>query len=142
MDERAPGSLVIRNDLSELGRVGAWVNAWSRSQNVPASTAQRVDLCSAEAVTNIVIHGYADDAAHQIRLRLECDGQLVSLEIEDDGIAFDPRQIDEPQPPVSLADAMIGGLGVHIVRRLSDGLEHQRRGERNRLTIVFRLRPS
>jgi anti-sigma regulatory factor (Ser/Thr protein kinase) len=87
-----------------------------------------------------VSHAYADNTAHQIRLSLERDAQAVSLEIEDDGIAFDLREVARPERPANLADAKIGGLGVHIVRSLSDELQHQRCGELNRLRLVFRLR--
>jgi serine/threonine-protein kinase RsbW len=126
--------------VSELARVGAWVKDWSHSHGLPAATVERIDTCSVEAVTNIVTHAYADDAAHQIRLSLERDAHVVSLEIEDDGTPFDPREIARPERPASLADAKIGGLGVHIVRSLSDELLHQRCGELNRLRLVFRLR--
>jgi anti-sigma regulatory factor (Ser/Thr protein kinase) len=118
------------------------VNDWARSQGLPATTVERIDACSVEAVTNIVTHAYADDAAHQIRLSLERDAHVVSLEIEDDGSPFDPREIARPKRPTGLADAKIGGLGVHIVRSLSDELLHERRGALNRLTLVFRLRSS
>ena len=138
---RAPESLVISNDLAELGRVGVWVNAWSRIHNLPASTAQRVDLCSAEAITNIVTHAYADDASHHIRLRLAYREQLVSLEIEDDGREFDPARLDKPEPAKKLEDARVGGLGVHIFRSLSDELHHRRDGGCNHLTLIFRLPP-
>lgn len=140
LDQSAPRSIVIRNDVSELARVGAWVKDWARQNDLPTPTAERIDMCSVEAVTNIVTHAYADDAAHQIRLSLERDAQVVALEIEDDGSAFDPRVLARPQRAASLADAKIGGLGVHIVRSLSDELEHQRIGRLNRLRLVFRLR--
>ena len=140
MEQGPPRSIVIRNDVSELARVGAWVKDWAHSHGLPATTAERIDTCSVEAVTNIVTHAYADHAAHQIRLSLERDAHVVSLEIEDDGTPFDPREIARPERPASLADAKIGGLGVHIVRSLSDELLHQRCGELNRLRLVFRLR--
>jgi anti-sigma regulatory factor (Ser/Thr protein kinase) len=140
LEQRAPRSIVICNDSSELARVGAWVKDWARSHGLPAATAERIDVCSVEAVTNIVSHAYADNTAHQIRLSLERDAQAVSLEIEDDGIPFDLREVARPERPANLADAKIGGLGVHIVRSLSDELQHQRCGELNRLRLVFRLR--
>src|SRR5215831_14950275 len=114
LDQRAPRSIVIRNDVSELARVGAWVKDWARSHDLPAATTERIDMCSVEAVTNILTHAYTDNEAHEIRLSLKCDAQIVSLEIEDDGAAFDPRDIPRPEPPASLAGAKIGGLGVHI----------------------------
>jgi serine/threonine-protein kinase RsbW len=139
LDSKPPEALVIRNDLSELRRVGVWVNAWSQSRNLPTRTAQRVDLCSAEAVTNIVTHAYTDKASHQIRLKLECRDQLVALEIEDDGREFDPVQLEKPPHAVRLEDARVGGLGVHLVRSLSDELHHRRDAGRNHLTLIFRL---
>jgi anti-sigma regulatory factor (Ser/Thr protein kinase) len=29
----------------------------------------------------------------------------------------------------------VGGLGIHLVRQLMDGLEYRRQGDRNRLTL-------
>ena len=36
----------------------------------------------------------------------------------------------------------IGGLGIHLVRKLMDGLEYKRQGERNFLTIKKKTQES
>jgi anti-sigma regulatory factor (Ser/Thr protein kinase) len=97
-DEDTADVLVVRNDLSELARVGAWINAWAEQHGVPARTIERLDLCSTEVVTNIISYGYDDCATHQISLRLDRRGAGLALEIGDDGNAFDPHQADEPRP--------------------------------------------
>jgi len=134
-----PSELVVTNDLSELTRVSAWVHAWSQQHGMTDRTVERLDLCSTEAVTNIIMHGYADSAAHEIALRLDCRHDSLALEIQDDGGAFDPRQVNDPQPAATLEDAQVGGWGVQMIRRFSDGWHYGRSGDRNHLTIVFRL---
>jgi serine/threonine-protein kinase RsbW len=138
-DKAASVSLVVNNDLSELARVSAWVNAWAQRHDVPPRTAQHLDLCSTEAVTNIITHGYADRASHQISLQMDWQNERLALEIQDDGRAFDPRQADELQPAASIEDAKIGGWGIQIVRRFSHELRYRRIDGRNHLTLVFRL---
>lgn len=140
--ESAPDSLVIGSDLSELGRVGDWVNAWSRLHDVPVRTVERLDVCSTELVTNIITHAYAGSSAGQISLSLDCQGELLSLKIEDDAEAFDPGRAELPPLATSLEGARIGGLGLRIVLGLSDGLEHRRSGGRNQLTLIFLLTPT
>ena len=130
----------MRNDLSELARVSAWVHAWAERLGVPAQTATRLDLCSTEIVTNIVTHGYTDQAAHEIALRLDRRGNDLALEIQDDGPAFDPRLVEELQPAASLEEARVGGWGIPLVRRFSDGLRYHRSEGRNCLTLIFRAR--
>jgi serine/threonine-protein kinase RsbW len=137
--EDPSSSLVVINDLSELARVGAWVNAWSRRHEIPSETAQRVDVCAAELITNIMCYAYADDSEHRIALRLDRDEDRLSLQIDDDGRPFDPSDMDEPTKAMSLEEAKIGGLGVHIVRSFSDELYHRRSDGRNHLTLIFRL---
>jgi anti-sigma regulatory factor (Ser/Thr protein kinase) len=34
----------------------------------------------------------------------------------------------------------VGGLGIHLVRTLMDGLEYTRQGDRNRLTMTKAVR--
>jgi serine/threonine-protein kinase RsbW len=128
----------VRNDLSELARVSSWVHVSAQQLGVPAPTAMRLDLCSTEIVTNIVTHGHTDHGAHEIALQLARRGNELALEIQDDGPAFDPRLAEELPAATSLEEARVGGWGIALVRRYSDGLRYHRSGGRNCLTLIFR----
>jgi serine/threonine-protein kinase RsbW len=138
----APDGLRVDNDLSELARIAAWVEAWARSHRLPDHVTDRLLLCSEEAVSNIIMHAYADGASHPIWLALQRAGESVALEIEDEGRAFDPRQRPAPEPLRDFDNARIGGWGIPIIRRFSDEMHYRRTGARNRLTLVFRLSPA
>ena len=133
----APACLVIVNDLSELARVTAWVHAWAKRHGVAAGIVERLDLCSLEALTNIITYGYSDRAPHQIALQLEHRAEGVALEIHDDGREFDPRQAQEPQRAASLEQVQIGGWGLRLLRQFSDELHYCRSGGCNYLTVIF-----
>src|SRR5262249_25638568 len=133
-------SLLIRCDHDELPRVGTWLESWAREHSVSDETAQHLDLCAAEAVTNVMEYGLTGPTA-EIELRIGRQGNDVVFEIEDRGIEFDPTTADLP-PPVTMNNDRIGGWGIRIVRRLSDEVRYARINGRNRLTLVFRPRPS
>lgn len=138
-DREPQASLIVGSELRELSRVSAWVQDWARHQRLPSRVVQQLDLCSTEAVTNIMTHGSGDEAAHcSIFLRLEWRGEDVALEVEDEGRPFDPLQPPEPARASSLEDAHVGGWGIPIVRRFSDGMHYCREDGRNRLTLLFR----
>jgi anti-sigma regulatory factor (Ser/Thr protein kinase) len=130
-------SLIVDNELRELPRVNAWVQDWAKRQQLPRRVAHNLDLCSTEVLTNIMSHG-CSESAQRILLRLRWQGEDVALEVEDDGVRFDPRQVPEPARATSLQDARIGGWGIPMVRHFSDGLQYRREGGHNRLTLLFR----
>ena len=132
-------SIVVRNDLGELSRVAEWVRAWAQRNDVPSSAADRLDVCSAELVTNVLTYAYSDDSEHQIALRLDRQGDDLRLQVEDDGFAFDPLQVTPPPRVARIEDATVGGIGIQLVRGLSDGQRYRRLGNRNSLTLTFRL---
>jgi len=134
-------SLIVRSELSELDRVAEWVHDWTRQHGVPEWTAGLVDLCSTEAVTNIMMHARSGPGDHRIFLRLDSQPDGLALEIQDDGTPFDPRQADPPKPPSSLEDAKSSGWGVQILHHFSDELRYRRVDGRNHLTLIFQLRP-
>lgn len=143
-DSMGSSHLAIANQFTDLPCVADWLNAWMQQHAVGGRTAQRVDLCCTEALTNIIMHGYdrADmaDAAmsQQIRLRLDRDGDAVVLEIEDEARAFDPAQPVPTGPTDTLDDAKIGGWGLPIIHRFSDTRRYRRDDGRNRLVLLFR----
>jgi serine/threonine-protein kinase RsbW len=140
--ETTEDRLTVTNRLSELGRVSAWIQEWTARNGIPADVAQRLDLCSAELVTNIVSHAFDDNGTeHSICLALCREAEAVRLEIEDDGRPFDPAALD-PTPPVpkSIEEARVGGWGLTIVHHIADHLCYRRTDGRNRLTLRQRCR--
>jgi len=133
-------SLQIRSDLAELTRLAEWLAECGAQHGVPDEAVQQVDLCAAETVTNVITHGVADAAEHRIELRIGQNGDEVFFEVEDDGIEFDPTQAPL-SAPVTMDCDRVGGWGMRIVRKLSDEIRYRRVDGRNRLTLVFRLRP-
>jgi anti-sigma regulatory factor (Ser/Thr protein kinase) len=134
--------LAIGNRLDEVGRASAWLDRVAASLDLSPEMRFRLDLGLTEAVTNVVAYAYQDSAAHEIRIRLRADGAGVTLEVEDDGVAFDPLQAERPPVPSSLAEAPIGGLGIHLIRSMLDECRYRREAGRNRLTMVARPRDS
>jgi len=130
-------SLTVGSELGELARVSAWVHDWAEGQRLPPRVALNLDLCSTEVVTNIMTHA-SSQGAQNIFLRLGWQGQDVALEVEDECGEFDPRQVPEPVPATSIQDARIGGWGIPILRRFSDGLRYSHHDGRNCLTLLFR----
>ncbi len=129
----------VINDTSEMRRLGQWVRDISYRLALPDDITSRLDLCLEEAVHNIISYGYSDQGPHQIDVKISYDADSLALEVEDDGIAFDPLSVPVLVRPSTLAEAKIGGWGVHMIREFSDRCHYERRGEKNRLHLLFRL---
>lgn len=91
-----------------------------------------------EAVTNVIIHGYGGAPA-SLSLTIEPDGGDLIVRLVDEAPAFDPTQVPPPDLTLPFEDRPLGGLGVHMMRQLSDELIYRRTtaGE-NELTFVKR----
>jgi anti-sigma regulatory factor (Ser/Thr protein kinase) len=131
--------LVIPNDLAALRPMSRWLEECVRAHDAPEQLAFNFDLCANEAVTNIISYAYPDDGRREIRLRCFREDGALCLEIEDDGIPYDPLARPEHAQPDSLDDAGIGGLGVDLIRSFMDECRYARRNGRNVLTLVARL---
>jgi anti-sigma regulatory factor (Ser/Thr protein kinase) len=88
-----------------------------------------------ETLTNIISYGYRDNREHQVKVRLSVQLAEVSVEIEDGGQPFNPLEAAEPDVTKPWEERKMGGLGIHLVRKLRDRLGYKRQGERNLLTI-------
>lgn len=125
----------LTNQLSEIERVNQTLTEFGKRHGLAPEIVHDFSLALEEIFTNIVSYGYADDREHEIRVRLSAQPGEVSAEVEDDGQPFNPLEAPEPDMAKPLEERTIGGLGIHLVRRLMDGLEYTRHGERNFFTI-------
>ncbi|WP_291322869.1 ATP-binding protein [Desulfonatronospira sp.] len=104
-----------------------------------AEILQKVELVLEETLLNIICYAYPHN--HEGSIQLGCclpgPGELY-IRIVDSGIAFDPLSRPDPDVGQPMQDREVGGLGIHLVRRMADRVEYQRKDEMNILDIVFR----
>ncbi len=136
--------LAVRGNLHDLAQIGAWVDDFAQRWSLPASTVFAMQLCCEEVFSNIVRHGIepgacAASSEDGVKLYLDHGGQAVILRIDDQAEAFDPLAVDSPSHPQSVADASVGGLGIHLVRKFAQDVRYERRDQTNRLTMRFDL---
>jgi anti-sigma regulatory factor (Ser/Thr protein kinase) len=129
-------SLITDNSRDALLQVNALVEQYCHRHQVPPELEQTLLLLCEEALTNIVSHGYTDTAEHLIEISLYHDTQRIMLEFKDDGVAFDPRQQPQAELGLPVAEAPVGGLGLTMIRQLSDELRYQRAGKYNILSLA------
>jgi anti-sigma regulatory factor (Ser/Thr protein kinase) len=131
-------TIELPRDLQTVGDAALRLGRFLEGQSVGAETVYQVTLSMEEVVTNIIKYAFDDAGEHRIRLECEVDDEAVVLRSIDDGQEFDPQTISDPDLEVPCEDRPIGGLGIHIIRHISEGIEYRRSDEQNILTLRFR----
>ena len=129
-------AITFTNDLAELERLSGVVEEFGRAAGLSAPVIFDLQLAANEIVTNVILHGYDDEREHAIVVRLVANAGEVTVEVEDDGRPFDPSSAPAPRLDLSLEERPLGGLGVHLARRVTDAIEYRRQDGRN----ILRLR--
>lgn len=107
------------------------------AEGVPMKTIFAVNLCVEELVVNIINHGYGGAAAPDVEVDVERQEQRLIIDISDGAAAFDPMtEAAEPDTDAEIDDRPIGGLGIHLVKRLTDEMSYRRVNGRNHVRLV------
>lgn len=130
----------VHNKLSELAAASLALTEFGRQHGLPDNVLHDLNLALGEILTNIISYGYTDSEEHEITVRLSVESGEMRVDVEDDGKPFNPLEAPEADTTKPLEERVIGGLGVHLVRKLTDGLEYQRHEGKNLLVMKKRLR--
>jgi len=134
--------LTIRADAAEVRPASEWLARACEARGVPERQTLRLDLCLNEALANVIAHGGDQARASPVVLRIDVStepaGQQACITLLDSGPAFDMTAAEPGALPMSLADADPGGLGLTMIRNLSDSLSYRRLDGRNELVFGVR----
>jgi len=97
-----------------------------------------LELALEELLVNVVSYAY-DGKPGWIRVGCGTGRQSFQVWIEDQGKSFNPLTRAEPELNASVEERSIGGLGIHLVKTLSDGISYRRLGDCNLLEVRFSL---
>ena len=95
----------------------------------------RVQVAADEIWSNIVHYSGASQAS----LELRWEEETLFLRFTDDGKPYDPTAAPEPDTTLTADERKIGGLGLHMVRKMTTSMTYQYSGAKNSLTLGFTL---
>ena len=142
MSQSDHSEVILHGNLSELGRLARETASFCREHRLADEVAFELNLALEELFVNAVRHGGCEGLENAAEIDLRMTPGSVQIDFADRGRPFDPRSAPAPDLFAPLSDRHLGGLGIHLVRRLMLDLEYRRDGEWNRITMRRRLLPS
>jgi len=132
-------SFELKSSLSELDTLCQNLEKYGKKIGLSKKFVFEINLALDELFTNIISYGYEDNSEHIIKITLTPNIDELCLCIEDDGVAFDPSEFESADIACSVENCRIGGLGIHIIKKLMDEICYQRCGSKNVLTLKKKL---
>jgi sigma-B regulation protein RsbU (phosphoserine phosphatase) len=94
---------------------------------------KKLEVAAEEAIVNILHYSQASE----IEMVLSMQHSEVSIQLSDDGIAFDPTAHVPNEKATD--ERQVGGLGIHLIRQIVDELHYERKENKNILRMVKSL---
>jgi len=127
--------IVLQGRLGELPVLVAGVAGFCRQHSLPDDVEFDLNLVLEELFTNSIGHGGCAGMEDAVHVRLRLLDTAVAVEYADRGLPFSPLTAPVPNLEASLDERALGGLGVHLIRKIMRDIEYCRDGDWNRTTM-------
>jgi len=132
-------TLRIKSSLSELDRMRDFLKLCCKKIKISDKDYFKIELALLEICVNIIRYAYPQSNG-EIMIKTWQDGDRIFLEIRDQGVPFDPRELKPPDIDDIIKNQRKGGMGVFLSRTLMDGFDYKRENNQNVLTIYKKLK--
>lgn len=116
--------LSIEADLKLLKNVRSFIDQSGSRLGAGAKAIGDLCLVVDEAVTNIIQHGYGGREG-SVNLQFHREGDAAVVRIRDAAPPFDDTLVHPPKLETSLSERKFGGMGVYLIRKLTDEAEYR-----------------
>lgn len=133
--------LQIGCDLGAIRKAAEWLRAGCKDID-PAFLAE-LELAVVEAVTNVVKYGGIVDTAEKLSFELSREGDAVKVVIIDTGRPISPAALRQSAnalefDPEDVANLPANGLGLAIIREVTDDFDYQSQDGINTMCLTKR----
>lgn len=136
-------TIIVPADDRELPHVTEFVHTELDRRLCPVRAQRQLDIALEELFVNVAHYAYPDatpDRPGEVRVSYTYSAEppSITVEIEDEGIPFDPLSRPDAVTPTSIEDVPIGGLGILMAKRSVDEMRYERTDSANVVTITKR----
>ena len=133
-------SIQVESRTERLIAVRDFVSEAARSAGFGDEDISKIALAVDEACTNIIKHAYRSDPTKIIQVNVSAGSGSFVVAIQDEGLQFNPTQVQPPDMKEYLTHYRRGGLGVHLMKSLMDRVEYSiAPGKANEVRLIKNL---
>ena len=132
-------SIVLPNDVKEVSKLTAFVEEVCEAMGFDGALTAQLTLAIEEAVVNVMKYAYPPQKRGDVTIEAQSNDLRLKFTIIDSGMPFDPTVRAEVDTTLSAEDRPIGGLGIHLVRKIMDSINYERVDSLNVLTLRKKL---
>ena len=114
--------LEFKNNLPDLSKGLDEALSWLTPFNLPPDASYVTILALEELATNAINLGYTDNQEHLIQVEIIVEKDQLLIQYRDDGVFFNPLDVQEPDTNLPVEDRPTEGLGILLLRKISDDM--------------------
>ena len=131
--------IAIPNELAALPVASETLNRFGADNGVPHNALVQLQVALDEIVSNVIKYAWPEGGPHELTICLTAHSDAVEIEVVDDGQPFDPLSAPSPMPLSKGRRPRPGGVGIHMTRQLTDGIEYVRSNGENHIILTKRF---
>jgi serine/threonine-protein kinase RsbW len=129
--------LRINATCSDLASIRQFVEDEARRAHSRSDAIQDMVIATNEAVTNVLTHGYQGQPG-MIEIEVSFENKKLMVRLRDQAPMFDPTADPSDQFAPSLDQPLSGGMGIHMMRELTDEIIYRKTTDgRNELILII-----
>ncbi len=128
--------LSIPSSTRYLEDVRRFIEKHTVQAGFSAESVEQFKVAVDEGCTNVIKHAYSGEDSHELNIKVVVDSDRCTICIRDKGVAFRPKEYNEPDIFELAKRRQAGGFGVHIMRRLMDHVEYSSQGKVNEVRLT------
>ena len=122
-------------ETQKLPEVLDKLDTYLLSAGCPEDARTQLAVAVEEIFVNIANYAYGDKTGGAT-INIKADAHKAAITFIDSGVAYNPLEKEDPNLEQAAEDRPIGGLGIFLVKEMSDEVTYDRRDDMNILTIV------
>ncbi len=126
--------LTLPARIEHLDTLMGFLSAALYSGDLSQAKWSHISLAAEEIFVNIASYAYPGGDG-EVTVLAGGDAEQIMIEFRDEGIPFNPVSAPPPDLSQPAVSREIGGLGIHLVKNMVDGISYEYRDGRNILTI-------
>lgn len=135
-----PINLTLKADFSNLKKIRDFIGLYGKRAGLSRKQISNMQLVMDEQATNIIRHAYQDMEKGNISVDFIVKSNKIVLISRDTGVEFNWNKVLDPDLDRYVDVKRKGGLGIMLIRKLTDEAYYEREGNTNKVVTEFNFK--